>query len=373
MLHVCGRGFLVISIAEPTLGEKELEYVIDCIKSNWISSRGKYVRRFEEDLAKYCGRSEGTATSSGTAALHLALESLGIGKGDEVIVPTLTFIATANAVSYTGAKPVFVDSHPDYWCMDPSKIDEKLTANTKAIVPVHLYGHPCDMKPILDLAEDRSLLVVEDAAESHGSEYNGKKTGIFGDVSCFSFYGNKTITTGEGGMCLTDDGSLAQTMRKLRDHGMDPNRRYWHDVIGFNYRMTNLQAAVGVAQVENLDVFVNARRRNANLYVSSLKEVESVVLQPEMSWAKNSFWNYSILLEQGFGMSRDELAEKLERNQIETRPLFLPIHSLPPYSDGDRFSVADNLSRTGISLPNGPSLREDDIKLICRIILDRTG
>ncbi|MFQ6128957.1 MAG: DegT/DnrJ/EryC1/StrS family aminotransferase [Thermoplasmata archaeon] len=363
----------MISIAEPTLGEKELEYVVDCIKSNWISSKGRYVQRFENLFAEYCGRSDGIATSSGTTALHLALESLGIGKGDEVIVPTLTFIATANSVSYTAARPVFVDSHPDYWCMDPRRIEEKLTKNTKAIIPVHLYGHPCDMKPILDLAEDNSLFVVEDAAEAHGAESKGRKVGSFGDVSCFSFYGNKIITTGEGGMCLTDDASLARTMRKLRDHGMDTERKYWHETIGFNYRMTNLQAAIGVAQVEKLDIFLGARRRNARLYASFLGKVEGVVLQPEMPWAKNSFWNYSILLRESYGMGREELSKILEKNQIETRPLFHPVHLMPPYLDGDRFPVAESLSKRGISLPNGPSVEKEDIESICRIVRRRSG
>jgi len=221
----------MIPVAEPSLGEEELNNVIEAVKSGWVSSKGKFIEEFEENFSSYCGRKYGVATSNGTVALQLALKALGIDKEDEVIVSDLTFIATANAITYCNAKPVFVDSHPDYWCIDPEKIEEKITSKTIAIIPVHLYGHPCDMDAIMDIAERHGLYVIEDAAEAHGAEYKGKKVGSFGDVSCFSFYGNKIITTGEGGICLTDNDELAESMKALRDHAMDPNRRYWHDVV----------------------------------------------------------------------------------------------------------------------------------------------
>jgi perosamine synthetase len=291
------------------------------------------------------------------------LAALGIGNGDEVIVPTLTFIATANAVTYCNAKPVFVDSHPSYWCIDPDKIEEKITENTKAIIAVHLYGHPCDMDKIMDIARKNSLYIIEDAAEAHGAEYKGRKVGSFGDVSCFSFFANKIITTGEGGMCLTNDEELAAKMRILRDHAMNPNKRYWHNVVGFNYRMTNMQAAVGVAQLEKLDRFVEKRRRIAQKYHSLLQGIRGVTLPLEMPWAKNVYWVYSILIEDDFGINRDELMKRLEERGIETRSLFYPMHILPPYQNDERFPAAEELSRKGISLPSGGKLEEEIIEV----------
>ncbi|NQU99168.1 MAG: DegT/DnrJ/EryC1/StrS aminotransferase family protein, partial [Parcubacteria group bacterium] len=243
----------MIQVSKPSLGREELNNVMEAIKSSWISSKGKFITEFEENFAEYCGVKYGIATANGTVALHLALKALKISKGDEVIVPDLTFIATANVVTYCNAKPIFIDSNPDYWCIDPEKIEEKITTKTKAIIPVHLYGHPCDMDAITKIAKKYGLYVIEDAAEAHGAGYKGKKVGSFGDISCFSFYGNKIITTGEGGMCLTNNQKLAERMKILRDHGMSPDKRYWYDVIGFNYRMTNIQAAIGVAQLKKID------------------------------------------------------------------------------------------------------------------------
>ncbi|CEG13862.1 conserved hypothetical protein [groundwater metagenome] len=358
----------MIPIAEPYIGEEELNNVIEAVKSRWISSKGKFITEFEESFAKYCGVSYSVAVSNGTVALHLALEALGIKKRDEVIVPTLTFIATANAVRYCNAKPVFVDSHPDYWCINPKKIEEKITDKTKAIIPVHLYGHPCDMDWIKDIAQNHNLYVIEDAAEAHGAEYNGKKVGSFGDISCFSFYGNKIITTGEGGMCLTNNEELAEKMRILRDHGMNPNKRYWYDVIGFNYRMTNLQAAVGVAQTEKLDKFIEKKREIAKIYNSGLKDIDGITLPPEMKWAKNVYWMYSILIEDKFRINRGELMKKLKKNEIETRPFFYPIHEMPPYKNNETFLVAEKLSKEGINLPSSLKLKIEDMKEITKKI-----
>jgi len=362
----------MIPIAEPFLGEEELKNVVEAVKSGWISSRGKFIPDFEGEVARCCGVKYGVATSNGTVALHLALIALGIGPGDEVIVPTLTFVATANAVIYAGAKPVFVDSHPNYWCIDPEKIERAITPKTRAIIPVHLYGHPCDMDIIMDIARRHNLYVIEDAAEAQGAEYRRKKVGSFGDVACLSFFGNKIITTGEGGMCLTSDEGLAERMRILRDHGMNPNKRYWHDMVGFNYRMTNLQAAVGVAQIERLGKFVEKKRKIADWYRGGLKKLEEkelIKLHPEMPWATNVYWMYSILVQDNFGIGRDELRRKLELKGVESRPLFYPLHTMPPYEIGEeRIPVAEELSRRGISLPSSVNLTAEQIDYIADII-----
>ena len=359
-----------IPVAEPSLGDEELKLVVDCVKSGWISSKGEYISRFEEEFARYCGCKYGVAVHNGTVALHLALCALGIGHGDEVLVPDLTFIATANAVLYTGARPIYVDVHPRYWCIDPEKLEEKITRRTKAIIPVHLYGHPCDMDAIRDIADDHDLYVIEDAAEAHGAEYKGRKVGSLSDIACFSFYGNKIITTGEGGMCLTNDEELAERMRLLRNHGMDPKRRYWHIMIGFNYRMTNIQAAIGLAQLKKLDEFVKIKRENAKLYNSLLEDVEGIQLPPEEPWAKNVYWMYSILIEESFGMSRDELMAYLGQRGIETRPFFYPIHEMPPYRTEGDFPTSIYLSRTGLNLPSSVKLTPEQIELVVSVIKD---
>ncbi len=362
----------MIPIAEPLLGEEELNNVIEAVKSGWISSKGKFIPEFEEKFARYCGVKYGVATSNGTTALHLALTALGIGPGDEVIVPTLTFIATANAVRYTGAKPVFVDSHPDYWCIDPGKIEEVITPKTKAMILVHLYGHPADMDQILAITRKHDIFVIEDAAEAHGAEYKGRKVGSFGDISCFSFYGNKIITTGEGGMCLTNDEKLATKMKILRDHGMNPSKRYWYDIIGFNYRMTNMQAAIGVAQLEKIDRFIEKKREIAAWYSKRLNELEQrrlIKLHPEMPWAKCVYWMYSILFQDVFRINRNELMGKLEKEGIETRPFFYPVHIMPPY-EGSResFPVAEKLSSFGLNLPSSVKLTEKNVQGICETL-----
>lgn len=361
----------MIPIAEPSLGEEELRNVTEAVKSGWVSSKGKFVTEFEEQFARYCGVECGIATSNGTAALHLALAALGIGEGDEVIVPTLTFIATANVARYTGARPVFVDSHPDFWCLDPGKIEEAITPKTKCIIPVHLYGHPCDMDVIIEIARKHRLYVVEDAAEAHGAEYRGKKVGSFGDINCFSFFGNKIITTGEGGMCLTGDQKMSERMRILRDHGMNPGKRYWYDFIGFNYRMTNLQAAVGVAQLTKIDKFINRKREIARWYAEGLKNLAEeglIRLQPEMPWAKNVYWTYSILIEDDFGVPRDDLILNLAENGIESRPFFYPIHTMPPYQNQENIPSAQDISRKGISLPSGVTLKRDEVEYVVSTI-----
>jgi len=351
-----------IPLVEPEIGEEELEKVMEAVKSGWVSSKGPFIEEFEKEFSSYIGVNNGVATSNGTTALHLALVALGIGRGDKVLIPSLTFISVANAVTYTSAQPVFADSHPEYWCIDPSKIADKIDSQTRAIIPVHLYGHPCDMDGIMRIAEDNNLHVIEDCAEAHSAEYKGKKVGSFGIISCFSFYGNKIITTGEGGMCLTNNEKLADKMRILRDHGMNPEKKYWHDVIGFNYRMTNLQAALGVAQLKKIDLLSARKRQIATAYSKLLENLSSVISAPEMLWAKSAYWLYSILIEKTV---RNKVIEHLEKEGIETRPFFYPIHVLPPYKRTDlTLPIAQELSDAGLNLPSGPCLSEDQIQKV---------
>lgn len=362
-----------IPVAEPMIGEKELSYITDAVKSGWISSQSKYVVEFEEKFSSYCGAKYGVATSSGTTALHLALATLDIGKGDEVILPTFTMIATANAITYTGAKPVLVDSKLDTWTMNVEKIEEKITAKTKAIMAVDIYGHPVDMDPVLDIAKDHGLYVIEDAAESHGAEYKGRKTGSLCNVACFSFYANKIITTGEGGMLVTNNEEIAKKARWLRGLAFGRfGKHFYHEALGFNYRMSGLQAAIGLAQLEQIERFVFIHRKNAELYNSLLRELDGqVTLPPEAPWAKNVYWMYSILIEDKFGISRDELMKNLENDGIETRTFFYPIHVQPIYArhyTGEKFPVADELSRKGMNLPSGNSLTAQEVTYICECV-----
>lgn len=362
----------MIPVCEPRLGEKELENVIDCIKTNWISSKGKYITEFEEKFSKYCGAKYGIATSNGTTALHLALATAGIKSGDEVITPDFTMIATANSVTYTGAKLALVDSEPEYWNIDPNKIEEKITPRTKAIMVMHTYGHPCDMGPILDIAKAHNLLVIEDAAEAHGAEYKGERTGGLGDMGCFSFYANKIITTGEGGMVVTNNEEFAERARMLRDQAFEKEKRFWHRQLGFNYRLTNLQAAVGVAQFECIDEFVETRRRNAMYYNSLLGKVEGITLPPEAKWAKNVYWMYLILIEKNFGLSRDDLMVRLKKKGVDSRRAFYPIHTQPLYAEqfiGQKFPVADQLSDKGVYLPSGNTLTKEQIDQVVETLI----
>jgi perosamine synthetase len=364
-----------IPVSEPFLGGNEEKYVAECVKSSWISSLGKYIPQFEEGFAKFCGAKHGVAVMNGTAAIQLALVALGVKPGDEVIIPDLTFVATASTVTYAGAVPVFVDSEPNTWNIDPEKIEAAITDKTKAIIPVHLYGHPCDMDPIMEIAKKHNLKVIEDCAEAHGAEYKGKKVGTIGDVGCFSFYGNKIITTGEGGLITTNDSELADRMQFLKDHAMKPEKRYWHPELGFNFRMTNVQAAIGVAQLEQIDNFLEIKKKNAKLYAELLKGIKGITIQPEAEWAKNVFWMHSILVdEQEFGCSRDDLIKKLKEKGIDTRTFFYPMHQLPPYEESnlndETFPVATRLSQQGINLPSSVKLLKEDVEFICRTIAE---
>ena len=358
-----------LPVAEPILGEKELQYVSECVLTGWVSSAGKFVTRFEAMFAEFCEARHAVATSNGTTALHLALLALEIGPGDEVIVPSLTFIATANAVLYTGAQPVLVDSEPDTWNIDPAKVKAAITPQTKAIIPVHLYGHPADMGALREIADRHGLAIIEDAAEAHGARYNDRPVGGLGEIGIFSFYGNKIITTGEGGMVVTNRDDLAEKVRILRDHGMSPDKRYWHRVLGYNYRMTNLQAALGVAQMERIESLLAKKKEIAAAYSAGLAGIPGIELPPQMSWAENVYWLYSIIIDpQVFGCSRDDLMNHLKQVDIETRPLFPPIHQQPIYNTGQSLPVAERLSENGLSLPSAVTLKLEDVARIVEAI-----
>lgn len=359
-----------IPVCRPSLGKSESILVDQCLREGWISGISPYVERFEEAFSKFCGAKYGVACNSGTTALHLALATLGIGQGDEVIIPTFTMIATPNSVRYTGAKPVLVDAEPETWNLDTSKLEKTVTPRTKAIMPVHTYGHPADLDLISEVARKHSLRVVEDAAEAHGAVYKGKRVGSLSDIGCFSFYANKIITTGEGGMLVTDSEELAERAKWLRAHAFGRDgKHFYHEELGFGYRLSGLQAALGLGQLEHIDEFVATRRRNARHYNDLLGKLgKKVTLPPEMPWAKSIYWMYSILIEEALGISRQELMARLEKDGIETRTFFYPVHAQPIYSDlgrSEMFPIADMLSRKGINLPSGNDLIEEEVDLVC--------
>jgi perosamine synthetase len=360
----------LIPVAEPIIGERELACVIDAVRSGWVSSKGPYVERFEAALAGLTATRHAVAVSSGTTGLHLAFAALGIGPGDEVIVPTFSFVAVASTVRHVGATPIFADSDPDHWCIDPDDVERRITARTKAIMPVHLYGHPADMDAIVRVAQKHGLRIVENAAEALGSTYKGRAVGGLGDVGIFSFYGNKLITTGEGGMVVTSDAALAARMRMLRDHGMDPERPYWHPEVGFNFRLTNLQAALGVAQVERFEMLLRRKQEIAGRYREGLGSLPGIAFQATASWATSSSWLFAVMIPDEFGMSRDRLRAELLCRGVDTRRAAYQIHTMPPYSKDEPYPVADRLSRRGLHLPSAASLTETDQAYVIEQILE---
>lgn len=352
-----------IPVCEPTLGPREEACVMDAIRSGWISSAGHYLKQFEQDFARFIGVPYAVATTNGTTALHLALVAAGVGPGDEVIVPDFTMIACAYAVVYCGAKPVFVDADPETWTIDPSRINAAVTPRTKAIMPVHIYGHPADMDPILTIAKRHGLAVVEDAAEAHGALYKGRICGSLGTLGAFSFYANKIVTTGEGGMVVTSDKALWERCLRFKNlcFSLGGGRSYWHDDIGFNYRMTNLQAAVGVAQLERVDTLIEARRSMAARYRQALQGIPHLQLPVERDWAKNVYWMFGIALRESCPMSAEEVMAALKREGIDTRAFFQPLHRQPGLEKaglaqrGD-FPVSEYLARRGFYLPSSGHL-----------------
>ena len=351
-------SIIKIPIYKPALQGNEKRYVNECLDSTWISSKGEFISRFEKQFADFIGIKNSITVSNGTVAIHLALLALGIGENDEVIVPTLTYIASVNPIQYAGAKAVFVDSLADSWQMNPADVRSKITDKTKAIIAVHLYGHPCDMDALLAICKEFGLYLIEDCAEAIGSKYKGKHVGTFGDISAFSFFGNKTITTGEGGMVVTNDETLHDRCVHFKGQGLAKYREYWHDVVGYNYRMTNICAAIGLAQLEQVEGFIKRKREISDKYKAAFKNT-SVEFHGELPDVYNSYWMCSILVEKP--EQRDGLRDFLMEKGIETRPLFYPVHTMPMYAGKfQKHSIAENLGWRGINLPSFPAMTNEE-------------
>jgi perosamine synthetase len=363
-----------IPVSMPDLSGNEQAYAAAAVASTWISSSGSFLDRFEREFAQACGTPHAVATSNGTTALHLALATLGVGPGDEVIVPSMTYIATANAVTYCGATPVFVDVDPETWCLDPRRIEAAITRRTKGVIPVHLLGHPADMDPINDVARTHGLWVVEDAAEATFARYRGRPVGSLGQAATFSFFGNKIITCGEGGAVTFADPGLERRMRMLRGQGMDPAQRYHFPIVGFNYRLTNVAAAILCGQMERREAIVSRRREIVACYAAELADTPGIGLRQDAPWAETAPWMASCLVDPGrFGCRRDDLAAALADRGIDTRPMFIPIHRLPPYEQAARkrrteLPVTDRLGSLGLMLPTYPQLTDDDVRRVCAAI-----
>jgi len=348
-------------VYQPNLSGNESKYVLECLDSTWISSKGKFIKQFENNFSAFTGLDNSVAVANGTVALHVAMLALGIGKDDEVIVPTFTYIASVNAIAYTGAEPVFIDSDPDTWQIDTKKIEERISKKTKAIMAVHIYGHPCDMAEIRKIANKHKLFIIEDCAEAIGTLFNGKHVGQFSDISTFSFFGNKSITTGEGGMVCTNNNNLAQLVTRLKGQGLAMHQEYFHDIIGYNYRMTNICAAIGCAQLERVEDILIRKRQVAQNYINELKNLP-VEYHHEIGNVRHSYWMFTILVESE--SIRSILRKQLNEHGIETRPTFHPVHKMPMYNSGEKFEAAEDLGKRGINLPSFPDLSEDDVKFI---------
>ena len=365
----------MIPVNEPLLSGHELEYVTECIRSGWISSQGRFIEEFESKWVQYCGRKYGVAVCNGTAALQASVAALKITPGDEVIMPSFTMISCALAVLYSAGIPVLVDSNQNTWTMDINQVADKITSRTKAIMAVHIYGHPVDMDPLVELAERHGLILIEDAAEAHGAEYlsgrntvnpNWRRCGNFGALSCFSFYANKPITTGEGGMVLTDDLPLAEKLRSLRNLYFQTDRRFSHEELGFNFRMTNLQAAIGLAQMERVEQIVAKKRWIGQEYTKRLQGISGLQLPVEEPWARNIYWMYGVVVAEETGIDAGALAQKLTERGVETRPFFRGMHEQPVFRKrgwfkNESYPVTERLSRRGLYLPSGMALTEEQL------------
>jgi perosamine synthetase len=343
--------------------------------TTWISSVGKFIGEFEAEFARYLGTRHAIAVSNGTVALHAALVGLGVERDDEVIVPTMTFVSTANAVAYCGAKPILVDSEPRTFNVDPALIERAITPRTRGIIPVDLYGHPADMDPILKIARKRGLFVLEDAAEALGATYRGRGAGSLADVATFSFFGNKTITTGEGGMIVTDNDELAARIRIIKGQGMDPKQRYWFAQLGYNYRMTNVAAAIGLGQLEQIDTHLAKRDAVRRWYDELLAPLSARVRRPiEEPWVKSSYWMYTVSLEDRVAASRDDVMRAMADRGVETRPVFYPMHVMPVFREPDgRYPVAEWYGARGISLPTHALLSRNDVAYVVAVLEDSIG
>lgn len=361
----------MIPISQPKISQLEIDYVTDAVRSGWVSSLGRYVNKFEEGFAAFCGTRYAVSVSNGTVGLHLALKTLGIGAGDEVIVPDLTFVATANAVVTAGATPVMVDVRRDTYCIDPARIAAAITPRTRAIIPVHLYGHPADMLAIEALAAKHGLRVIEDAAEAHGAAIAGRRVGSFGDCGVFSFYGNKIITSGEGGMITTNDAELYDKARYLRDHAMSRETRYWHTEVGYNYRITNIQAALGLAQLEQIGDFIHQRDEMLGLYRKAL-EPHGVECNPSVGAMPVNWISCAVV--DGLGRERrDAVIVGMRERGVDTRPFFFPMSMFPMYAkaaNADSTPVAHRLSESGFNLPTFVGITRDQVSQACSVFLE---
>ncbi len=364
----------MIPVNTPLLSGNELKYVTECIETGWISSEGSFVARFETEFAQYVNRSHGIAVANGSAALDIAVKALGLGKGDEVIMPTFTIISPAQSVVTAGALPVLVDSDPITWNMDVTQIEAKITPNTKAILVVHIYGLPVDMDPVLALCQKYNLKLIEDAAEMHGQTHKGKMCGSFGDISIFSFYPNKHITTGEGGMLVCNDGNIAEQCKKMRNLAFEPQgRRFIHHELGWNYRMTNLQAALGVAQLENMEYHIQRKREIGKLYRAHLKNVVGFQLPLEKTnYAENIYWVFGLVADSE--AQQEAMVKKLGDAKIGTRPFFWCMHEQPVFKKmglfkNETYPVAEKLARNGFYIPSGLGLSDEEIATVCEVLL----
>lgn len=361
-----------IPVNEPIITAEAKKFVNEALDSGWVSSAGKYIEEFEREFAKFIGVKHAITTTNGTTALHLALASLDIKEGDEVIVPTFTMVASVDAILYTGATPVFIDCEPDTFCMDVSQLEKKITKKTKAIMPVHIYGHPVDMDPLLEIAKKYDLSVVEDAAEVHGATYKGKMCGSMGHMNAFSFYGNKIITTGEGGMVVTNNDELAARARTLKDLAHSPKKRFWHEEIGYNYRMTNMQAALGLGQLQHVHEFVEKKQWMAREYEKGIKAIKGIKVPTTKEYATNVYWMYAILVDDQFPMTKDELRAALIEKGIDTRDFFYSVASMPlgkPYvKNSETFPVAEDIEKRGLYLPSGLAITQEQINYVCESI-----
>ena len=356
----------MIPVSQPKLSQLEIDYVTDALKSGWVSSLGAYIDTFEKKFAEYCGTQYAVSVSNGTVGLHLALKVLGIGSGDEVIVPDLTFVATANAVVTAGGTPVMVDVCRDTYCIDPAEIIKAITPQTRAIIPVHLYGHPANMPAIMEIAREHGLYVIEDAAEAHGASINGVRVGAFGNCGVFSFYGNKIITSGEGGMITTNDFNFYTKARLLRDHAMSKEIRYWHTEVGYNYRITNLQAALGLAQLEQIDDFVKYRNDLLVQYKEKL-EPSGIECNPSVN-ANPVNWMVCAVDDKLDRTRRDRVIGYMREQGVDARPFFFPMSMMPMYSPRDN-PVSYKLSECGFNLPTFVGMTEDQVSESCAAFL----
>tara|TARA_R110000868_G_C10965998_1_gene769107 strand:- start:5493 stop:6608 length:1116 start_codon:yes stop_codon:yes gene_type:complete len=364
----------MIPVSEPVLSSNARKYVMDCLDTGWISSGGKYLNKFEDVWAKYCNVKYGISVTNGTSALQIAVKALDLPRGSEIIMPSYTIISCAIAIIEAGCIPVLVDCDLDTWCMSVEAVEEKVTSKTRAIMPVHMFGHPVDMDPIISIAEKHGLYIIEDAAEAHGAEYKGRKVGGLGHIACFSFYANKLITTGEGGMVVTDDDKLAERLRSLRNLGFRSDRRFLHTEIGYNCRMTNIQAAIGLSQVEMIDRHVEIKRRNAAIYTGKLLDLDIPATLPiEKVWGRSVFWMYGIVLKEHVSISAPEFADLLWDQGVETRPLFLGMHQQPIFQrmglfNDEFYPNTDLLAEKGLYLPSGLGLDEKQIMEVCSAV-----